>query len=204
MLDHDAEPVAWREAGPPDGDVVLFLHGLGMTRTGWDSQLAALADRWRCVAWDMPGYGASPALDEPLTFAAIADSVAALLDTLDADGAHLVGLSFGGMHALHTALRHPTRVRSLTLADTSPAFGLDGVTTREGWVRARLAALDAGATPADIAPAVLDAISGPGFTGEPFEAAVASMSRIDAEGLRTAVHLLPDHDVQGRGSEITA
>ena len=50
--------MAWREAG--SGPLVLFLGGLGMTRTGFDPQLAALAPRYRCVAWDMPGYGASP------------------------------------------------------------------------------------------------------------------------------------------------
>src|SRR4051794_41737167 len=58
MRDVDATPVAWREAGA--GPLVVFLHGLGMTRTGFDLQLAALAPDYRCVAWDMPGYGASP------------------------------------------------------------------------------------------------------------------------------------------------
>ena len=47
VIDHDAEPIAWREAGPPAGPLVVFLHGLGTTRTGWDPQLDALADRWK-------------------------------------------------------------------------------------------------------------------------------------------------------------
>ena len=79
--DVDAAPVAWREAGA--GPTVVFLHGLGMTRTGFDPQLAALADRFRCVAWDMPGYGASPPRPAPLTFAALADAVDGLLDALE-------------------------------------------------------------------------------------------------------------------------
>ena len=49
----------------------------------------------------------------------------------------------GGQIALHTALRHPGRVRSLALLDSSPAFGLDG-TDPEAWKRLRLDALDAG------------------------------------------------------------
>ncbi len=204
MRDHDVEPIAWREAGPADGDVILFLHGLGTTRTGWDPQLRALSDTWRCVAWDMPGYGASPRPAAPLTFAGLADAVVGLLDTLGVERAHLVGLSFGGMQALHTALAHPERIRTLTLVDTSPAFGADGVTTREEWVRARLEAIDAGATPADIAPAVMRAIAGPDFGGADFDAAVASMGRIDVDGLRAAVHLLPDHDVRDRLAEIAA
>ncbi len=53
---------------------------------------------------------------------------------------HLVGLSFGGMHAQHVALAHPERIASLTLVDTSPAFGLDG-TTRAEWLSSRLDAI---------------------------------------------------------------
>ena len=204
MIDRDERPIAWREAGPADGEVVLFLHGLGTTRTGWDHQLADLSDRWRCVAWDMPGYGASPAPSDPLTFETIADAVAGLLDTLGTADAHLVGLSFGGMHALHTALHHADRVRSLTLVDTSPAFGLDGETTREGWIAARLSAIDAGATVADISPTVLGAISGPDFDGPRLADAIASMNRISEAGLRAAVHLLPDHDVRAELGAITA
>lgn len=204
VIDRDEHPIAWRESGPADGELVLFLHGLGMTRTGWDAQLVELSDRWRCVAWDMPGYGASAVPSEPLTFASIADAVVALIDTLGAVDAHLVGLSFGGMHALHAALRHPDRVRSLTLVDTSPAFGLDGVTTREGWIAARLAAIDAGATVADISPAVLGAISGPDFGDPLLTEAIASMNRISEAGLRAAVHLLPDHDVRADLGAISA
>lgn len=202
MIDRDEHPIAWREAGPADGEVVLLLHGLGNTRTGWEPQLADLSDRWRCVAWDMPGYGASAPPAGPLTFAGIAAAVVGLLDTLGADRAHLVGLSFGGMHALHTTLAHPDRVHSLSLVDTSPAFGLDGETTREAWVTARLEALDDGATVRDIAPRVIGAISGPDFAGADLEAAIASMGRIGEDGLRAAVHLLPDHDVRHRLGEI--
>ena len=202
VIDRDEQPIAWREAGPADGDVVVFLHGLGATRTSWDLQLAELADRWRCVAWDMPGYGASPSPGGPLTFEFIADAAAGLLDTLGSATAHLVGLSFGGMHALHTALRHPDRVRSLSLVDSSPAFGLDGETTREGWIAARLEAIDGGASVRDISPLVLAAISGPGFGGADLDHAIASMNRISEDGLRAAVHLLPDHDVLDRLSTI--
>ena len=122
--------IAWREAG--EGAVVVLLHGLGGSRTAWEPQLAALSPTWRAVAWDLPGYGASAPLDGPLTFDALADAVARLLDATGTDAAHLVGLSFGGMIAQHAALRHPARVRSLALLSTSPAFGLDG-TSAAAW-----------------------------------------------------------------------
>ncbi len=94
--------------------------------------------------------------------------------TLGEAQAHVVGLSMGGQIALHTALRHPGRVRSLALLDTSPAFGLNG-TDPEEWKRLRLDALDAGETPATIAEPVLRSIMAPDVSDGAVAAAVASM-----------------------------
>jgi len=199
--DVDAAPVAWREAG--SGPLVLFLGGLGMTRTGFDPQLAALGSRYRCVAWDMPGYGASPPPPEGLSFALLADAAAGLIETLGEASAHVAGLSMGGQVALHTALRHPGRVRSLALLDSSPAFGLDG-TDPEAWKRLRLDRLDAGETPASMAEPVLRSVMAPDADDRAVAAAVASMSRISAAGLRAAIECVPSHDVQARLGEIAA
>lgn len=193
MIDQDRHPIAWREAG--SGPPVIFLHGLGGTRTAWDPQLRGLADRFRCIAWDMPGYGASAPPAE-LTFPAIADSLAGLLDTLGLESAHLVGLSFGGMHALHTAIRHPGRVRGLVLADTSPAFGLDGTTARD-WQAARLAPLEGGLSPAEFAGSTLDTICAQVLEPTLRNQLVKSFGRISPAGFRAAVECLPAHDVRG-------
>ncbi len=199
IIDHDAAPIAWREAGA--GEPLIFLHGLGGTRTAWGPQLRGLSDRYRCIAWDMPGYGASAPL-EPLTYRGIADQLVGLLDTLDIEAATLVGLSFGGMHALHTALEHPRRVARLVLADSSPAFGIDG-TTREEWTRARLGPIDQGGSPADAAEMIVDAITAAPLTGEIRNETVESFSRISARGFRAAVECLPTNDVRDRLGDIT-
>ena len=201
MRDVDGGAIAWREAG--EGPVVVFLHGLGGSRTAWDPQLEGLADTYRCVAWDLPGYGASPPLDRPLTFPALADAVAGLLDALGVDRAPLVGLSLGGMVALHTALAHPDRVAGLALLDTSARFGADG-TDPDEWRAARRAPLDAGTTPGDMAVDVLTSVGGPALVGEALDRAVAAMARIPPDGLRATVDLLPTHDVVDRLGEITA
>ncbi|MFV2039489.1 MAG: alpha/beta fold hydrolase [Acidimicrobiales bacterium] len=199
-VDVNAHPVAWREAGA--GDTIVFLHGLGGTRTAWEPQLAGLGDTWRCVAWDMPGYGAS-ANDKPLTFPAIAAAVVGLLDALGVDRVHLCGLSFGGQQALHTVLEYPERVASLVLADTSAAFGMDG-TDPATWKRARLRPLEQGSTPADIAERAITAVAAPGFGGVHRAEAVAAFSRITSAGLRAACECLPSHDVRSRLAEIVA
>ena len=64
-IDHVGGSIAWRELG--DGPPVVFLHGLGGTRVSWGPQLRGLSDQFRCIAWDMPGYGDSEPL-EPLTY----------------------------------------------------------------------------------------------------------------------------------------
>ena len=201
MRDVDEDPVAWREAG--EGPAVLFLHGLGMSRTGFDPQLTELSHRRRCIAWDMPGYGASPLPAGGLTFPLLADAVAALLDRLGLSSAHLVGLSMGGQIALHAALAHPARVRSLALLDTSPAFGLDG-TDPEEWKRLRLEPLEQGAEPAAFAEQVLRGVMGPRVTDAQVAEAVATMSRITAPALAAAVRNLVTHDVRARLGEIEA
>jgi pimeloyl-ACP methyl ester carboxylesterase len=193
-------PIAYREAG--SGPPVLFLHGLGGSRLAWEPQLEALADDHRCIAWDMPGYGHSRPLDD-LTFAAVADAVVDLLDRLGLDRVDVIGLSFGGHHALHLALAHPARVRRLVLADTSASFGDDG-TDAEAWKRQRLDSLDDGLTPADMAPAVIDAITAPGFDGLERTRTIAAFAGIPVAGLRSAVHCLPTHDVRDRLGDVSA
>jgi 3-oxoadipate enol-lactonase len=157
-VDVDASPIAYRVVGDPDSSLVLFLHGLGGGRTAWDPQLRAVGERRRALAWDMPGYGASAPVGGQLDFEAITDALAGLLDHLGVDAAHLVGLSFGGMHAQHMALVYPDRVASLTLVDTSPAFGLDG-TTRNEWLASRLDSFD---TDTDTAAFATEADGGAG------------------------------------------
>lgn len=145
------------------------------------------------MAWDMPGYGGAAPLD-PLTFSGTAQRLVDLLDHLEIDQVDLVGLSFGGMHAMHTALAFPDRVRRLVLADTSPAFGIDG-TTPEAWMNARLEPLDRGEDPADMAEYVIDAITAIRLEGVVREETIEAFGRISADGLRAAVHCLPTNNI---------
>lgn len=144
----------------------------------------------------MPGYGDSAPL-APLTYPAIADALVSLLDELDIEQVDLVGLSFGGMHALHTAIQHPDRVRYMVLADTSPAFGMDG-TTAEEWISARLAPLDAGGSVADSAERVIDAITARPLTGLVRDETIDAFRQISDEGFRSSVQCLPTNDVRAQ------
>jgi pimeloyl-ACP methyl ester carboxylesterase len=200
--DVDRSPVAWREAGAGPA-TLLLLHGLGGSRCSWEPQLVALAPLARVAAWDLPGYGASEPAAGPLTFPSLAQAVLGWADTLGAKRFHLAGLSFGGMIAQYVAAAAPARVASLTLMATSPCFGLDG-TSPAAWRAARLAPLDAGEEPAEMAPRVLGAIAGPGLTRAALGEQVAAMARIPAVGLRAAVDCLVTHDSRAVLPAVTA
>lgn len=195
---HNDGPTSWLEAG--HGFPTVFLHGLGGTRSAWGPQLSELSEDRRCLAWDMPGYGSSQP-ETPLTYASIAERLMRWLDQLDIERADLVGLSFGGMHALHTALGYPQRVRRMVLANTSPAFGIDG-TDPQQWKSARLAPLEQGATPASMASSVLDAIAGRPLDPDIRAQLVSAFGRISTDGFRAAVECLPHNDVRFRLGEL--
>ncbi|MCW5773303.1 MAG: alpha/beta hydrolase [Rhodospirillaceae bacterium] len=119
---------------------VLFLHGIGGNRASFAEQMGRIPG-WRTLAWDMPGYGASPPI-APLSFAALAEAVVAVLDAEGCEAAVLVGHSLGGMIALETAARFPGRVSGLVLFATSSAFGGRDDSFKKEFLAQRLAPLD--------------------------------------------------------------
>ncbi|MFM7044141.1 MAG: alpha/beta fold hydrolase [Ilumatobacteraceae bacterium] len=209
IRERSAGGFGWRESGTggagnaDDGATMVLLHGLMGSRLSWEPQLAALGAACRVVAWDAPGYGMSVPLAGHADFAAFADAVARLLDVLDVERAHLVGLSFGGMIAQYVARRHPSRLATLSLLSTSPKFGLDG-TSPDAWRRSRLAALDAGERPVDLAPRVLASIAGPGIGEEALAGQVAAAALVPSSALRVAVDVLVTHDSRPWLGELAA
>ncbi|WP_305093253.1 alpha/beta fold hydrolase [Prescottella sp. R16] len=101
------------------GTPVVFLHCVGGDLTNWNPQVEALADRYRVVSIDTRGHGKSEFAGEGLTLEDYAEDVRQVLDALEIDRAHVVGLSMGGMIAQAFALNAPERVAGLVLADTS-------------------------------------------------------------------------------------
>ena len=72
---------SYEAAGDPGSPPLVFLHGIGGAARAWRGQLDSFGDRYRAIAWDMPGYGGSAPLPS-VSIAALAD---ALQDFLRAD-----------------------------------------------------------------------------------------------------------------------
>ena len=96
-----------------EGEPVLLLNGVMMTMQSWVFQRRALAGRFRCVLHDFRGQLLSPGSVSDMS--EHVEDLAALLDHLEIDQAHLVGTSYGGEVGMMFAAAHPERVRSLTV-----------------------------------------------------------------------------------------
>lgn len=94
------------------GPDVVLLHPGGLDQTIWSETAATLSDSFRVTRFDARSHGNSATA---VTDHRPADDLAAVLDSLAIDSAHLVGSSMGGLIATEAAIRMPERVRSLAL-----------------------------------------------------------------------------------------
>ncbi len=179
-----------RGEGPP----VVLLHGVGGLHAAWRPQLDALAESYRVVAWDMPGYCGED-IDEPMTFAGLAAALGALLDELGGGPVHLVGHSMGGMVAQEFAVGGQDRLASLTLLATSPAFGRPDGDFQKQFVAERLRPLDDGRGMAGVADgAVLARLMGPLAEPGAMEAVQACMVQVPEAAYRAAIRCITAFD----------
>jgi pimeloyl-ACP methyl ester carboxylesterase len=103
-------------SGPP----LLFSHGLLWSARMFEAQIAHFQGRFRVIAWDHRGQGRSADHDAPsVPVELVTADALALMDTLGLDAVHFAGLSMGGFVGMRLAARHPARVRSLVLMETT-------------------------------------------------------------------------------------
>lgn len=102
-----------------DGPPVVFAHGMLMDRTLFKPQLSALSDTYRTIAYDLRAR--TDRYEGPYDLPALADDLAALLDSLNIGSIVLAGVSIGGFMALHFVDRYPERVRGIVLINSMAA-----------------------------------------------------------------------------------
>lgn len=103
-----------------EGEAVVLVPGFASGMWSWAWQTASLAEHFRVITFDTRGLSRST--DDgtrELSIELIADDIAAILDSLEIEKAHILGLSFGGFVAQEFALKYPKRIDKLVLASTS-------------------------------------------------------------------------------------
>ena len=170
-----------------EGELCLFLHGIGGNRSNWSGQLMAVAPFCRGAALDLRGYGDSELGSAPTTISDYLADIQRVQQHFDAEKLHLVGLSYGSWIAACFAQAHPEAVASLTLSGGCTGMSEAGAAERNAFLEARLQPLDAGQAPADFAPSVVPLLKGPSCPPEVEAELLASMSAISAETYRDAL-----------------
>lgn len=150
---------AYETAGDPAGTPLVFLHGIGGAARAWRGQITAFGDRYRAIAWDMPGYGGSSPLTT-VNIAALADALQDFLREIGAKKPVLVGHSIGGMIVQQWLTKYPREASAVALAQTSPAFGKAEGDWQKQFIEARLGPLDRGETMKSLAPSLVRELVG--------------------------------------------
>ncbi len=115
----DGTRISYALDGRRDGEPLLLVHGLGADTRGWAMQKRALGSRFRLVMVDNRGVGRSDRAEGPYDLEVMATDALAALDDAGYGSAHVLGASMGGIISQVIGVRHPERVRSLTLACTA-------------------------------------------------------------------------------------
>ncbi len=107
-------------SGNKELPVVALSHSLGSSMIMWEPQMKLLSKNFRILRIDTRGHGGSSASPPPYSMDLLVNDAIVLLNSLEIDQVHWVGLSMGGMIGQGLAINAPERLLSLCLCDTMP------------------------------------------------------------------------------------
>ena len=100
------------------GTPIVFVHEFGGDQRSWEPQVRFFSRRYRCVTFNARGYPPSDVPEDVGQYsqARAVEDIRDVMDHLEIERAHVVGLSMGGFAALHFGMAHPDRALSLVVA----------------------------------------------------------------------------------------
>lgn len=119
----DGFRIAYRIDGATGKPVLMLANSIATTMNMWDGQLAELSRYFRVLRYDYRGHGDSDTPDGPYSFDRLGRDVIELLDALDIDQVHFLGLSLGGVVGQWLGIYAPERIDRLILSNTSSYLG---------------------------------------------------------------------------------
>lgn len=103
------------EAGRPGRQIALMIHGWSSSWYAMSPLMGLLAQRFHCIAVDLPGYGQSPRLEGRTNISRYVELLADLIEQISDNPVVLIGHSMGGMISITLALRYPVLVERMVL-----------------------------------------------------------------------------------------
>jgi len=151
-FDHNGCQLYYEELGEEYGEAddsrapLLLLHGLGSSTLDWEYQISALTASYRVIVMDLRGHGRSDKPNERYSISGFTEDVAALIEHLQLDPVHLIGLSMGGMIGFQMGVDYPELLKSLTIINSGPEVKVrslsDGIGLATRWTLSRLLSLE--------------------------------------------------------------
>ena len=188
-----ANGISWQEAG--NGELLLFLHAMAGSRTAWSPQFSMFSSTYRCVAWDMPGFGESETLPPSARMGDVVDLLRNfIVRDLKVTSCHIVGLSVGGMILQNFAAKYPELVKSAVIVDSSPKFGLGGDMKPAEFVDPICQDLKSCSSIDGFCDNMIRSIVGPACSEAVKIDAIDAMMRATASGLMLTTKLIGQHD----------
>jgi 3-oxoadipate enol-lactonase / 4-carboxymuconolactone decarboxylase len=119
----------YRVDGADDAPPVLLINSLGSSLDLWAAQAEAWSQTLRVVRYDMRGHGQSSSPPGEYTIDDLGQDAIRVLDALGIASAHICGISIGGLTAMWLGIHHPSRAKTLVIANTAARVG-----TPQRWI----------------------------------------------------------------------
>lgn len=132
-MEFDSGDVRLRYAVTGSGEPLLWLHGFMGAGADWLHLFPETPSGFRLIAPDLPGHAGSSSPTRPFRFGEAADHVAALLRHLGVPRVKIIGLSGGGIVALHLATRDPDLVDAMVVISAPPRFPPEARAIQRQW-----------------------------------------------------------------------
>lgn len=117
-----------------EGEAVFQIHGCGFGHSNFAAATPILSEEFKCIDFDLRGYGHSDKPIQHYDMEVWADDVAALMDELGYKKAHIHGTSMGGMVAQQFAAKYPEKTERLIINCSSAKLDRAGQLTFRNWI----------------------------------------------------------------------